>query len=413
MVSPSAVKLKTESLAVVGGTAGTLYGIATAGSLVGGIATGFFLAPAFSPAILFYFLAAALLLVAVAGFFTLNHTEHKTLVRNALIIGVTVLVLAYVIPGGIGSHIQSTRNTLSGPLFWNTLPGYSTLYTSEGKQTANIIYKEPSQYGDIAVFDFGDVRCYLIGGVLGSCWNAQYNTAGEYMTDLAFWLEQSVDDVKDVLLIGVGGGMFLKELNGTDYTIDAVEINPKMIEVAERFYGLPENLDYTITVDDGRLYLNQTDKKYDVIIMDICDLNSYSAHLWTKEFYALAKSKLKNPDTGVIIGSRNIVSFLGDHKIDDVISNAIGESFSNLYYISREKKAGEFDTATFIASNKNFGEFSEHEIVPIRWEFDYMVAPSTDENLDATVALARPSTEKLLLQVRENFGTDILLPVTP
>lgn len=65
-VSPYAVKLKTGSLERLGISAGNLYALSTAGSLFGGVLSGFYLAPNFSVASVFLYTGAFLIIIFAA-----------------------------------------------------------------------------------------------------------------------------------------------------------------------------------------------------------------------------------------------------------------------------------------------------------------------------------------------------------
>jgi predicted O-methyltransferase YrrM len=73
-------------------------------------------------------------------------------------------------------------------------------------------------------------------------------------------------------LLVIGGGMFtlptalLAAL--PDTTIDVIEIDPGLTDIATKFFGLPKNDRLTIFNTDGRAYLTSHATKYDMIIID-------------------------------------------------------------------------------------------------------------------------------------------------
>ncbi len=106
-------------------------------------------------------------------------------------------------------------------------------------------------------------------------------------------------DPKDILVVGVGSGITIKAVrNFQDTQIDAVEIEPAVLEAA-RYFKLfnggvigDENINYVI--DDARSFMAVTDKKYDVIISEPSNpWISGIGSLFTKEYYELVVSKLK------------------------------------------------------------------------------------------------------------------------
>jgi spermidine synthase len=238
--------------------------------------------------------------------------------------------------------------------------------------------------------------------------------ASEYVSDIRYFLENSRQELNDVLVVGFGAGTLLKELDGADYHVDAVEINLEMIEVAEEYFGLADDLSFNVYISDGRTFLSQTEKKYDAIVMDICNVNEYNAHLWTEEFFALARTKLKDPETGVIIASRGVVHNPQTEKLDHMIANSVNSSFENMYYTQRVFEQDEYDVAVFMATNQAYDDFpsrNSNQPNPDSWKFDPSAGKTSDERLDEATHLFLPATESIIQQVRENFGQAILLPI--
>jgi len=99
------------------------------------------------------------------------------------------------------------------------------------------------------------------------------------------------------LSIGIGPGTFAKRVLA-DYdrvSVDAVDINPVVIDVAKKYFSVTPSDRLKLIEDDGRMYLKNTNKVYDLIVMDAYSFkDSYKIpfHLVTKEFFELAKKHL-------------------------------------------------------------------------------------------------------------------------
>lgn len=99
---------------------------------------------------------------------------------------------------------------------------------------------------------------------------------------------------KRVLVVGLGGGSIPKRY-WRDYpwmTVDVAELDPKVVEVARRFFALPQSPRLHITAQDGRIFLRKTRETYDLIILDAYFSESIPFHLTTREFLDLVKSRL-------------------------------------------------------------------------------------------------------------------------
>ena len=108
------------------------------------------------------------------------------------------------------------------------------------------------------------------------------------------------DNPKDVLLIGLGTGITLDAIaRHAIHSVDCVEIVGDLIKTTQYFFtGKPrilERKDVNIIVEDGRNYMARTNKKYDIINMDLIHPESSgAASLFTKEYFEDAKKALRS-----------------------------------------------------------------------------------------------------------------------
>ena len=106
----------------------------------------------------------------------------------------------------------------------------------------------------------------------------------------------------DALILGVGGGAFANILqNNVGFNVDAVELDRRVPEVARHYFGLSDKVN--IIVDDARHYLEETQKKYDVIVFDAYRGEFPPPHVFSLESLTRAKSLLKKD--GLIVVNYN------------------------------------------------------------------------------------------------------------
>lgn len=100
---------------------------------------------------------------------------------------------------------------------------------------------------------------------------------------------------QDVLFLGLGGASMPKffRQNYPDANIDIAEIDPMVIDVAQKYFNLIVDPRMRIHKTDGRVFLRKTEKKYDMIVLDAYDTRSIPFHLTTKEFLEIARKALK------------------------------------------------------------------------------------------------------------------------
>jgi spermidine synthase len=94
--------------------------------------------------------------------------------------------------------------------------------------------------------------------------------------------------------MGAGGSIRMTRLTAPDIEIDAVEIDPLVVEAADRFFGLraePNRL--RIHVADARPWLARSRASYDLIHVDLYHGGPYVPfYLVTEEFFRLVRARL-------------------------------------------------------------------------------------------------------------------------
>jgi len=112
-----------------------------------------------------------------------------------------------------------------------------------------------------------------------------------------------VEKPQTVLVVGLGGGTipgFLRK-RFPDLRIDAVEIDPGVVEVARSHFGFREDARMRAHVSDGRHFIERSGRLYDVIFLDAFGTDSVPYQLVTREFLA-GVSRALTP-RGVVIGN--------------------------------------------------------------------------------------------------------------
>ena len=101
-------------------------------------------------------------------------------------------------------------------------------------------------------------------------------------------------DTKTILLIGLGGGYLPGVLrrNRPDIAVTVVEIDPLVVELAERFFDFTSTNQQTVVVAEARAFLSTTVAQYDQIWIDAFDGAYIPAPLMTVEFLQLCQQRL-------------------------------------------------------------------------------------------------------------------------
>jgi spermidine synthase len=104
-----------------------------------------------------------------------------------------------------------------------------------------------------------------------------------------------------ILVIGVGGGsipMFLRKYYPSAH-IDVVDIDPQIIALAKQYFNFVENCLLHSHAQDGRTFIENVQKPYDLIFLDAFTATGIPQHLATKEFLLAMKNALNS--SGAII----------------------------------------------------------------------------------------------------------------
>ena len=140
------------------------------------------------------------------------------------------------------------------------------------------------------------------------------------------------DRQEDVLIVGLGGGgmvHFLRHLD-SKVRIDAVEIDPLVVRLADEYFDVRTGGNVNIITADGLKYLVEAEKKYDVIYMDAflkpsADTDDTGAPLAlrTRRFYEQVQQKLK-PGGAVAFNLNPHVNLAADLQ---TIAEAVPQSY--------------------------------------------------------------------------------------
>jgi spermidine synthase len=158
---------------------------------------------------------------------------------------------------------------------------------------AREVYRKRSLYRDILVEESDGQRCMRFGihdGGRQSCMSLTNpdRMVFEYTRMLlgALYLNPNP---RRVLVIGLGGGTVPAALQALlpAATLDCVEIDPAVADVATKFFRFQPAGNTTLHFQDGRVFVKRAARKgarYDLIILDAFDHMYVPEHLLTKEF---------------------------------------------------------------------------------------------------------------------------------
>jgi spermidine synthase len=153
----------------------------------------------------------------------------------------------------------------------------------------------------------------------------------------------SPDQVRRVCVVGLAGGTVARQATAIygPIPIDGVEIDPQIVEIGRQYFDMNlSNLSVHIT--DGRFFLENTDRQYDLIVIDAYRLPYIPFQLSTSEFFALVRSRLT--PWGVV--SVNVGRTGTDYRMVEAIAATLSEHFASVHAVNVPNAFNTVMTAT-------------------------------------------------------------------
>lgn len=242
IVSPYAAKLRLQNLHASGTIIGNLYALSTTGSIAGTFAAGFYLIPRFGTNNILLFLIGLLLLLSLI-------ISPRSKIRVYGWCFVFFITIGYV-------HLRFTH-----------------LYFTNIHHTT----ERDTMYGHVWITDTHHrdsgrpVRLMQINNENSS---AFYRDGVDLVYDYTKYydlVQHFHPKFHSVLMLGGAGYTYPRYFLAQypDATIDVVEIDPILTQIAREFFNLADHPRLQIIHDDARTYLNTNQKKYDAIFVDV------------------------------------------------------------------------------------------------------------------------------------------------
>ncbi len=344
MVSPYSIRLGAETFRSVGSVAGSLYSISTAGSIIGTFVTVFVLIPQFGVMKILFGVSIVLMGISLLGL------TNK--MRAVVIITISLAV---------------------------------ALAVSEPVQAGGVIYEKDTPYHHLVVMDnsLTGTRTLILDNNFHSAMDLNnpnrivYTYTGYFHLGFIFNPE-----IRNVLFIGGGGfsapKRFLQDYNWI--SVDVVEIDGEVIEVAREYFGVMNDERLTIYNEDGRTYLANSNKKYDLIVLDAYSRTYIPFHLLTTEFFEEVEKDLT--PNGVVVS--NVISSLTGRTADILKAEykTLSQVFPNVYVFPVSNVGSGFVQNIIVVATKTNTFFSKPALFDMAQNVSYLKVPQILEYIE-------------------------------
>jgi spermidine synthase len=278
MYSPFAIRLLLRSAQRSGMVSGTVYGISTAGSIVGTLGTTFFLIPMMGSRAITLTLgtagvAAALVLVA------LRDLDRRSKIAAKIAAALVLALSAHAAPSAelVDPQIRTDMLARKDGQLAHIESEYNDIYITKRRTELTMSFQLKGWDYTESVTNLKDADDLPV-------------TYTRNMTLGVIYPPET----KRVLMLGLGGGSISTYLGRhiPDLAVDTVEIDPAVITAAKKYFGIRETETMRYLEGDARVFLNRHKELYDLILVDAFHGGYVPFHLLTKEFYALLKQRL-------------------------------------------------------------------------------------------------------------------------
>lgn len=318
IASPFAIRLFLKDMAEAGKIAGKISAISTMGSFNGTFLTVLVLIPLIGTYRTFMTFSILMVSTMLIGFVLIKQ-GRKVLIYSWMPITLIVLL------------VLGVKGT--------------------DKRTQGMIFETESAYNYIQVIQQGDYRYLRLNegqGVHSIYHPEEYFYGGPWSQVLVapyFIEEMSREDVNNIAILGLAAGTSARQadLVYPGAQVDGYEIDPKIVEAGETYFGMDlPNL--TVLTEDARWGLEKSGKDYDIISIDAYRPPYIPAHLTTQEFFTIVSNHLSRDGVMVI----NVGRSPADRVLVDALASTINQVFEQVFIADISES---FNTMIFATNN--------------------------------------------------------------
>jgi predicted membrane-bound spermidine synthase len=301
MISPFAIRLSVDDTSRAGQISGQIYSISTMGSFIGTFLPSLVTIPTIGTNLTFFVFGFSLLIVALVGLakFSSKQDMFKLIWMPVILVIVAALSAGQPLKSSKGQvyETESSYNYIQV----QQQNGFTILRLNDGEGIHSIYHPDTLQYG--------------------GPWD-QFSV-GPY-----FYANRKPGDVKRMAIVGLAAGTAARQASAIygNIPIDGFELDEKIVEVGEKYFGLNlPNLE--VHIGDGRLNLNRSKNRYDIIAVDAYRPPYIPAHMTTQEFFEIVANHLT--DEGVL--TINVGSVPGDRRLIDGLATTMATQFASIH----------------------------------------------------------------------------------
>lgn len=318
MLSPCLILELSKHKKEAGESSGIIYFISTIAGIIAALVFGFLLLPKLDIIKNIYLLSIIILSV---GFFTAHFYREKKLKYASVALTVFVVFLI----------IKKVNLTPKHP-----------------RLNIEVVHQSEGLLGQIKVIDNFDSKSRTL--YVNNSSQTRAHFTGRSLFPYVYHVSTYLSHKKkgsDVLLAGAGGGSLIYELSQFDFDIEVVELDKRVVEVAEEYFLMPEKK-FKINIDDARHFIRKTNNTFDAIILDMSAGETMPSNVYTLEAFQTMK-ELLNSRGNIILHFVSINSKEGLVSVKS-IGKTLKKAGFNVYLLNTKLSSKNPSPFIFIAS---------------------------------------------------------------
>jgi len=300
-ISPFAIRLLLKNVETGGNTAGRVYALSTAGSILGTFLPVFWFIPTYGTRPTLEGFGLALVLFSVAGLWPRRRLYASFAVA---------VILAWIfLPSGI-------KPPEVGTLVTERESAYNYIQVVQDGTTTELILNE--------------------GQAVHSVYDSQDNLTHGYWDYLlvagAFQPAQpTAITPRSLAILGLAGGTTARQYRlayGDSIDITGVEIDPEILAIGHQYFHLGDARAHEV-VSDARYWLATQAGHYDVVVLDAYRQPYIPFHLTTREFFAQVRGHLNRGGVAAV----NVGRTSSDYRLVAALASTMAAVFTDVYVI--------------------------------------------------------------------------------
>ncbi len=322
-ISPYAIRLTVDDTSRAGQTSGQIYAISTLGSFIGTFLPTLVTIPAIGTKNTFLLFSMILLLVALVGL--ARFASQRDMLKLIWMPFVLVALALLTANQSLKTNAAQIYETESAYNYIEVLNqnGFTILRLNEGQGVHSIYHPDTLQY------------------------NGPWD---QFLVSPYFYANRKPSDIKRVAIVGLAAGTTARQMTAVygNIPIDGYELDPKIVEVGRKYFDMNMS-NLNVIIGDGRLNLERSEQKYDIIAVDAYRPPYIPPHMTTQEFFEICASHLT--ENGVL--TINSASVPGDRRLINGLATTMATVFPSIYTVDIP---GSLNTMIFATKQKTIPE---------------------------------------------------------